>query len=146
MPTYFVITEQGQLSAAHKQAIARAITTTHSEATGAQGFFAQVIFQETLAGDHFMGGAPVKDRGVFVYGHIRAGRSPSQKRRLLQGIITAISEITGLNKLQLWAYVNDLPPHHMIEYGHMLPEPGEEASWFDSLPAADRAYLDTIGK
>jgi phenylpyruvate tautomerase PptA (4-oxalocrotonate tautomerase family) len=146
MPTYFVLSQAGQLPAKQKQDIAEAITRTHSEATGAQGFFAQVIFQNIASGDHFMGGKPVKDRGVFVYGHIRAGRSPQQKKRLLLGITSAIADITGLHKRHLWTYVNDLPPHHMIEYGHMLPEPGEEASWFDSLPAADKSYLEEIGR
>jgi len=32
----------------------------------------------------------------------------------------------------------------MIEYGHVLPEPGSEQSWLSSLPAEDRDFMQSI--
>jgi hypothetical protein len=33
----------------------------------------------------------------------------------------------------------------MVEYGHVLPKPGEEQSWFESLPLSLRKYLESLG-
>jgi len=52
MPTYTVMAAAGRLTDPQKREIARDITRVHSEATGAQGFFARVIFQASPAGDH----------------------------------------------------------------------------------------------
>jgi hypothetical protein len=29
----------------------------------------------------------------------------------------------------------------MVEYGHVLPQPGEEAAWYDRLPKPLQNYL-----
>jgi phenylpyruvate tautomerase PptA (4-oxalocrotonate tautomerase family) len=144
MPTYFVTAPAGRLSASDKQNIATDITEIHKQVTGAESFFAQVFFQETAPGNHFMGGVPVKHDGVFVYGHIRAGRTAAQKRDLLRRIVEAIGLRTSIKKRHLWAYVSELPPGQMVEYGHVLPEPGDEDNWLASLPAADRAHMQKI--
>lgn len=34
----------------------------------------------------------------------------------------------------------------MAEYGHVLPEPGDEQMWLDGLPAEDRADMQGVGK
>lgn len=144
MPTYFVHASAGRLSPSEKAAIARDITRIHSEATGAQPFFAQVIFAEMPSGDHFMGGAPVRADGVFVYGHIRSGRSADRKTLLLRAIVDAIAEVTKMAPRHIWGYLTDLPPRQMIEYGHLLPEPGAEDVWLEALPPGDRAYLQSL--
>jgi phenylpyruvate tautomerase PptA (4-oxalocrotonate tautomerase family) len=145
MPTYFVSAPAHSLSTKNKADIAKSITQIHSDATGAQGFFAQVMFQEIAAGSHFMGGAPVTSKGVFVYGHIRAGRTDEQKKRLLRGIVEAIAKTMKLEQRHIWAYLNELPHFQMVEYGHLLPEPGGEADWLLSLPADDQNYLRHMG-
>jgi hypothetical protein len=33
----------------------------------------------------------------------------------------------------------------MIEYGHILPPPGQEKTWFESLPGFLRTYLAKLG-
>ena len=146
MPTYFVSAPAQSLSTKNKEDIAKSITQIHSDATGAQGFFAQVIFQEIAADSHFMGGAPVTSKGVFVYGHIRAGRTDEQKKRLLRGIVEAIGKTMKLEQRHIWAYLNELPHFQMVEYGHLLPEPGGEADWLLSLPADDQNYLRHMGE
>ena len=146
MPTYFVAAAAGRLPAAEKHSIASAITRIHGDVTDAPTFFAQVIFDEIPTGNHFMGGAPADSDAVFVYGHVRAGRSSEQKRQLLVRIVDAVSAATRIPKKSIWAYVVDLPPTQMIEYGHILPEPGMEGVWLASLPEEDRVHIERVGK
>ena len=47
MPTYIVKTSNFKLKTEKKKEIARAITKTHNKITGANFYFAQVIFEET---------------------------------------------------------------------------------------------------
>jgi hypothetical protein len=42
--------------------------------------------------------------------------------------------------------VAELPPRQMIEFGHLLPEAGDEPAWTAALPAADREFMQSIGK
>ena len=146
MPTYTVTAAAGRLTDSQKQEIARAITRSHSEATGAQGFFAQVIFQAIPPGDHFLGGAPLVSDQLFVQGQIRAGRSARQKRGLLEAIVTLVAKATGAERRSIWVYLSELPPSHMVEYGQVLPEPGAESEWLDSMPEPDREFLLGLGK
>ena len=76
MPTYTVTYSNVTFSNSQLENIAQAITSTHNECTGANTYFAQVIFQETPSGKHFMGGKPVHHPQVFLHGQIRAGRTP----------------------------------------------------------------------
>jgi phenylpyruvate tautomerase PptA (4-oxalocrotonate tautomerase family) len=146
MPTYTVMAAAGRLTDPQKREIARDITRIHSEATGAQGFFAQVIFQAIPAGDHFLGGAPLVSDQLFVQGQIRAGRSADQKRGLLEALVTLVANATGAEKRSVWVYLSELPPSQMVEYGRVLPAPGAESEWLNSMPEPDRKYLLGIGK
>lgn len=145
MPTYIVSTAANRLTQQMKQRIASRITESHSNATGAQGFFAQVIFQDIAEGNHFLGGSPLKADHIFVHGHIRAGRTQDQKRRLLESIVSVIVEAAATENRYVWAYVSELPPSQMVEYGNVLPEPGNETAWLESLSTEDRAYLLGVG-
>jgi phenylpyruvate tautomerase PptA (4-oxalocrotonate tautomerase family) len=141
MPTYRVVAATGLLSAEKKSHLAQAITRVHNQVTGAQAFFAQVIFTDVPAGDHFVGGAPLRGDHVFVHGHIRAGRTPERKRQLLLELVAAIAAAGAIEPNRIWAYVAELPPGQMAEYGHVLPEPGEEGVWLAGLPPADRELM-----
>jgi hypothetical protein len=33
----------------------------------------------------------------------------------------------------------------MAEYGHVLPEPGDEAAWLAGLPSEDREFMKATG-
>jgi phenylpyruvate tautomerase PptA (4-oxalocrotonate tautomerase family) len=142
MPTYRVVAGTGLLSAEKKHRIAQAITHVHNRVTGAQAFFAQVIFTDVAAGDHFVGGAPLQGDQVFVHGHIRAGRTPERKRQLLLDLVAAVASAGAIAPNRIWAYLAELPPGQMAEYGHVLPEPGEEAAWLAALPPADRELME----
>ncbi|MGP8432432.1 tautomerase family protein [Paraburkholderia fungorum] len=146
MPTYFVSATQNILTPDHKRKLAKEITRAHSHATGAQSFFAQVIFNEIPGGSHFMGGAEINTTQVFVYGHIRGGRTEEQKKGLLADITESVHTVTGIERRFLWTYINELPPANMVEYGQVLPQPGKEGQWLESLPPADREYMLSLSE
>ncbi|WP_429298648.1 tautomerase family protein [Paraburkholderia sp. GAS199] len=145
MPTYTVEAAAGRLSKDAKQQIASGITRAHSNATGAQKFFAQVIFREVPEGDHFLGGAPLKCDQIFVHGHIRAGRTAEQKQQLLSAIVDAVGAAAETEKRCVWVYLSDLVPSQMVEFGRVLPEPGAESQWLEAMSSEDRDYLLGIG-
>ncbi len=146
MPTYFVSTAVNRLCAAERHNIASAITHIHNEVTNAPVFFAQIIFNEIPTGNHFMGGMLASADDVFIHGLVRSGRSPEQKRDLLVRIVDAVGTATMIPRRCIWAYIADLPPTQMAEYGHILPEPGMENVWLASLPEEDRAHIERLGR
>lgn len=142
MPTYTVMAPSGQLSSEQKRAIAEKVTRIHSEVTGAPSFFAQVLFVDIADGNWFVGGAALDSKQIYVHGHIRGGRSTEVKRALILGIRDALASGAGLPTSRVWSYIVELPPAHMIEFGHVLPEPGAEAVWLQNLPPEDRALIE----
>lgn len=146
MPTYTVHAPAGRLSAAQKEQLAKAITNTHNQFTGAQTFFAQVMFVDVAQDNWFIGGGPVGDSQLFLHGQIRAGRSDDVKQSLLRALVDVIAEVAGESKQKIWGYLVELPPTQMVEFGHVLPMPGSEAQWLNALPDEDREYMQSRGK
>jgi phenylpyruvate tautomerase PptA (4-oxalocrotonate tautomerase family) len=147
MPTYFCTTLEGRLTAEQKGRIAGEITRVHCEVTGAPGFFAQVIFQEVKPGNYFVGGAPLRHDQLFVYGLVRSGRAAVDKSRMIALMSKAVGDVANVeNSRSVWVYVGELPPRQMIEFGHLLPEAGDETAWTAALSAADREFMQSIGK
>ena len=150
MPTYVCTVREGQLSPDQKSRIAAEVTRIHSEVTGAPTFFAQVIFEEVKPGNHFMGGVPlVHDQlynQIFVYGRVRAGRSIQDKLKMIKLMAEAVGEAAGVRRTGVWIYIAELPPRQMIEYGYVLPEPGDEQVWTDALPQEDREFMQSVGR
>ncbi len=136
MPTYTVTTPEGCLTNDKRAAIAGEITRVHSETTGAPTYFAQVIFNEVAPGKYFVGG-----QQLFVNGQIRAGRTTESKDALIAQMLGAVAKAAGLPANHVWIYISDLIPRQMVEFGNVLPEPGDEAKWTDALPPADRAHM-----
>jgi phenylpyruvate tautomerase PptA (4-oxalocrotonate tautomerase family) len=147
MPTYFCSSPSGRLTTEQKRKIAGEITRIHSEVTGAPSFFAQVIFHEVNPGDWFIGGLPLTHEHIFVYGHIRAGRAAVDKTRMIKLMAEAVALAAQVgSRRAVWVYVNELSPRQMIEFGHLLPEPGDEPNWTSALPPEDRAFMQSIAK
>ena len=65
MPTYTVKYSNFNLSQKQKNSLANDISNTHSKFTGANTFFAQVIFQKNEKKSHFMGGKLVKTKEIL---------------------------------------------------------------------------------
>lgn len=144
MPTYVCTTRTDALDDAKRSAIAAAISGAHSGVTDAPTFFVQVIFGEADAGRRFLGGTAADDH-VWIRGDIRAGRTIEARMLLMQTIVTDVAEIMGLEDSDIWVYLDELEPADMIEYGHVLPAPGEENAWFENLPETLRTYLEGLG-
>ena len=146
MPTYTVKYSNLKLSSKQKKLIADGITKTHSKFTGANTFFAQVLFQKNENSSHFMGGKPVKNKEIFLNGQIRAGRTLIIKKKLILALREVLTQNTKLKKDFVWVYLEDLPPQQMIEYGEILPKSGEEKKWFKSLSKSLRKRLKRLEK
>ena len=141
MPTYTVTHSNFKLQTKTKVKIAKGITRVHNLVTGANTYFAQVIFNKTKNNDHYMGGKKVKEPQLFLHGQIRSGRSAKIKKKLILDLKNTLIKNSKLNETQIWVYIIDLTPSQMIEYGAILPESGGEAKWFKSLSPMLRRKL-----
>ena len=141
MPTYTVTHSNFKLQTKTKVKIAKGITKVHNIVTGANTYFAQVIFNKTKNNDHYMGGKKVREPQLFLHGQIRSGRSAKIKKKLILDLKNTLIKNSKLNETQIWVYIVDLTPAQMIEYGAILPESGGEAKWFKGLSPMLRRKL-----
>ncbi len=146
MPTYTVTNSNFNLSSRQQKKLAEGITKVHNVVTGANTYFAQVIFNKTKKNNHFMGGKKVKEPSLFLLGQIRAGRSKEVKDKLISDLKHVLVKNSKLDETQVWVYINDLPPSQMIEYGVVLPESGKEKEWFANLSTKLKKKLSTLEK
>ena len=146
MPTYTVKYSNFNLSKKQKNSLAKDISNTHSKYTGANTFFAQVIFKKNEKNSHFMAGKLVKTKEIFLNGQIRAGRTSKVKKQLILGLRKILIKNTKLQSDFVWVYLEDLLPDQMIEYGEVLPKSGQEKRWFNSLKPSLRKRLKKMEK
>jgi phenylpyruvate tautomerase PptA (4-oxalocrotonate tautomerase family) len=146
MPTYTVTNSNFNLTSKQQQNLAEGITKVHNIVTGANTYFAQVIFNKTKKNNHFMGGKKVKEPSIFLLGQIRAGRTKNVKDKLISELKNILVKKSKLDETQVWVYINDLPPSQMIEYGAVLPESGKESEWFKNLSSKLKKKLSNIEK
>ena len=144
MPTYTVTNSNFNLSLKQQKNLAEGITRVHNVVTGANTYFAQVIFNKTKKNNHFMGGKKVKEPSLFLLGQIRAGRSKKIKDKLISDLKNVLVKKSNLNETQVWVYIIDLPPSQMIEYGAVLPVSGKEKEWFKNLSPKLKKKLSSI--
>jgi phenylpyruvate tautomerase PptA (4-oxalocrotonate tautomerase family) len=145
MPTYTVTSANLALTTDQEAAIAASITRAHHEATGAPAFFAQVIFNRIDSGRHYIGGKAYLAQHLFVHGLIRAGRSADIKAALIKDIAAKVHAIAGIAPEDVWVYVQDIPATQMVEFGRVLPQPGEEGAWRAAMTAQKVQDLKAIG-
>ncbi|MFF3575113.1 tautomerase family protein [Nocardia jiangxiensis] len=134
MPTYECYTHRGQVDAAAKAQLAAGIAQIHHEVTGAPIMLSQCIFHTLDPDDHFIGGQPAPANGVWVHGHIRSKPTGDRNKRITAGITDLLTRTLQISSSAVWVYLSELSPGDMVEFGHALPEPGAERSWFDNLP------------
>jgi phenylpyruvate tautomerase PptA (4-oxalocrotonate tautomerase family) len=144
MPTYVCSLPAGHLSDNQRLTLADAITRIHSEETGAPRYFVQVEMREVAASERFLGGTRAGGQ-IWIRGDIRAGRTEKQRETMLTRIMNETNEITQIKKDDIWVYICNLAPTDMIEYGNVLPRPGEEKAWYDKLSASLKGYLSALG-
>jgi len=146
MPTYTIKYSNFKLSQRQKNFLASDISKTHSKYTGANTFFAQVIFHKNESKSHYMGGKLVRSKEIFLNGKIRAGRTSQVKKKLIKALRQVLIKNTKLKKDFVWVYLEDLIPDQMIEYGEVLPKSGEEKKWFNSLTQSLKKRLKKMEK
>ncbi len=146
MPTYFFHYSNLNLLNKEKKNIAYKITRIHSKITGANKYFAQVIFKKNKKNDHFIGGKKISGPEIFIFGNIRSGRSKKLKDKLILELRDNIKKYLNIKKDKIWAYILDLEPNQMIEFGEVLPNSGEEQKWFNKLSKQLKIRLMKIDK
>ena len=144
MPTY-AFTSALPLTSDQRARLVESVTTIHQVEATAPRYFVQVVFHRVEPGSIFIGGEPASTDHVWVRADIRSGRSPQQKARMLRRIMRETSEILGISEQAVWVYISDIPAHGVLEFGNVLPEPGDEARWLASLPADLREKLARVG-
>ena len=145
MPTYTVTNSNFNFTSKQQKNLDEGITKVHNVVTGANTYFAQVIFNKTKKNNHFMGGKKVREPSIFLLGQIRAGRPKKIKDKLISHLRDIVIKNSKLNETQIWVYIVDLPPSQMIEYGEVLPESGKEKLWFSKLSKKLKKKLSKIG-
>jgi phenylpyruvate tautomerase PptA (4-oxalocrotonate tautomerase family) len=144
MPTYVCSVLENSIDDHQKEAIAEAIARVHAEETGAPKFFCQIVIEEKKATNRFLG--PSRASGqIWIRGDIRGGRTEGQRTRMMLRMMDEVSRITGVKTEEIWVYVCNLVPTDMVEYGHVLPRPGEETAWFDGLPKSLQNHMKELG-
>lgn len=144
MPTYVCSVRPGLLDDHQKSEIAKSITRSHHEATGAPTYFVQVVIEEKATAVRYLGGEPATNQ-IWIRADIRSGRTVEQRSNLMLAIMRDVSRIAGVDEGSVWVYLCNLEPTDMVEYGHVLPLPGQEQAWFDALPEKLRDYLLSLG-
>ena len=79
--------------------------------------------------------------GVARFGLGAVSRSIKQ---LLVEIEIAIQVTAKLPSHQIWAYLDELAPSLMIEYGQILPPVGSDKAWFSTLPDSVQKKLSWL--
>jgi phenylpyruvate tautomerase PptA (4-oxalocrotonate tautomerase family) len=144
MPTYIVRAPETSLTAKVKQDLAEYITRAHARVTSAADAYVQVLFFGSKPDDCYLGGTLLRAPHCFIQGHIRAGRSAIERAELIRAFLPGVSELLGVPRYAIWIYISELPARAMAEFGHILPEQGEEDAWRAALPEEDRRRLDSL--
>jgi len=134
MPLYRVLTEQGALSAPQKADIAERIVEMHLRLAGGIRAFVNVLYEEYQPQDAFVGGKPGSP--CYLSGSIRRGRPQEVKTRILHELSALFVDVTGIPAARLLISVGEVSAQNVMEAGHILPEPGEEAAWLEKVGAA----------
>ncbi len=122
MPLYRVFTRSDELDQQTKLAIAKSITHTHCSLTGAPKEFVHVFYMES---------EQVENGSVEVLGAIRSGRTQDVVNGIAQTIQGAIVSATELSQNKIKVELMGVTAKWVMEAGAIMPEPGEEADWFE---------------
>jgi phenylpyruvate tautomerase PptA (4-oxalocrotonate tautomerase family) len=131
VPFYISVTQEGTLSQAQRAHVAAEITRIHTEATGAPREWVHIFFQTYPPGFGF--NAEKAAPASSLTGFMRTGRTPELKAKLLTDLWPVYRKATGLSDGDIVLILQELPAYQGMEMGKILPEPGEEVAWAQSL-------------
>ncbi|MEM7413101.1 MAG: DNA-binding protein [Myxococcota bacterium] len=126
MPLYRCAIAPGRSNETQRAQIAKEVVRVHCGVTGAPASFVHAFFSERPA-------AELPDGQVaFVFGTIRAGRTDAQKTEIVSELRKSVATALGCAEAEVGAITVDIPAKWNMEGGSLLPEPGEEAAWFEA--------------
>ncbi len=134
MPTYQCATSM-TLSPETRDAIAEEITRIHISFTGAPEAFINIVFSDLPLGSLYLGRSVRKD-GTLINAIVRAGRPLETRQALLKALSASWSRLTGQSERNLVLKVEEVDAATVLEAGLVMPQPGEEAAWFEKHKAA----------
>ena len=124
MPLYTINTYD-KLEIVTKHKIAEDVTKIHCSITGAPKEFVHVVFADKLE---------LKDRlKGYILASVRAGRTEEINQQLKNGILNSLTESLRCSASEITIHLLEVEASSSIEFGEILPEPGEEESWFQKL-------------
>lgn len=101
---------------------------------GRPRYFVQVLFHEVQPDSHFIGGRAAPAGQIWVRADIRSGRSDDQKKGIMERIANDIGALAKVAREEVWVYISDIEAAGVLEFGQVLPPPGQEEAWFARLP------------
>jgi len=134
MPIYQCSTSKN-LSPETKAAIAEEFTRIHMAFTGAPEAFVNIVFSDLPLGSHFLGHV-VRQNGALINAIVRAGRPLETRQARLKALSAAWSRLAGQPERNLVLRVEEADAATILEAGLVMPQPGEEAAWFEKNKAA----------
>lgn len=123
MPLYVCNSVPGAIAESVRASIAKDVTDIHCEITGAPSTFVHVFFFEDAPQQ------PLHGRSAVLFGNIRAGRTDTQKRTMIDRMRRSICRHSGLTIDEVIVETTDVPAGWVMEGGTLLPEPGDEEQW-----------------
>ena len=133
MPMYQCITPAGTVPDAVRPQIAKEITRLHVEATNAPPSFVHVIILDVPPGVHYTAGEP-DTHTTLINGSLAV------RQNLMKAMSQSWFSLTGQPEEQLLIDITEVDASTVMEAGSILPQPGEEAAWFEQ----NRARLSAL--
>ncbi len=66
---------------------------------------------------------------MVIGGSIRAGRERAVKTAMMEATSALAIRVCGVSPKDLIISIGDIKTSNVMEGGHILPEPGDEAAW-----------------
>ena len=128
MPIYTCTVAESTLSADTKRALAGDIARIYSSINHVPSTYVNVAFHELAADGLYTDGVPASP--VLVSGWVREGHSEDDTTRLATEIAAAVTRIAAIPAERVLVVMQSSPARFAVEGGRVLPEPGQEQTWF----------------
>jgi phenylpyruvate tautomerase PptA (4-oxalocrotonate tautomerase family) len=134
MPLYRISSEEGVLSPADREELAKRISELHLRLAGGVRGFVNVTFDTYRRGDVYIGGKIASP--ISLTGIIRTGRTHEVKLAMVKALQDTFVEVTGLSPANLTVGLTEASPKYAMIGGVVVPEVGEEEAWLKTEGAA----------
>jgi phenylpyruvate tautomerase PptA (4-oxalocrotonate tautomerase family) len=140
MPWLELTIPEGAFTKAQKTSVAVDMTKIYCEETDVPARWVHIYFREYAKDSKYTGGEPSNSK-VCIFCNLRAGRSITDRQRILRRFSAAISKGFDRPEGELMLGINEMDSSTAMEFGLILPYPGDEAPWFEK----NKAVLEGLG-